>query len=148
MGAVVNLVVRFSDLDAQGHVNYAVYLTYLEEALNALWAIVAGRVCRQLNASDLGYVSARAEIDYARPTSLGCNLEISVAVKNVGTKSFTTTYRIIERDSQEVIATAQTIQVVTLKGPTSGAMPSDIHSALSAFLDPAQEVDDGGALCL
>lgn len=50
---------RWSDMDAYGHVNNAVYLTYLEEArdhaLSQVLAAVPG---------ETGYVIARVEVDY------------------------------------------------------------------------------------
>jgi len=51
--------VRWVDLDPLGHVNHAVYLSYLEESRNAWF--------EKVTAGDLGpdsYVVARLEIDY------------------------------------------------------------------------------------
>lgn len=52
-------MVRWRDLDPLGHVNYAAYLTYLEEARN-VW------LQRHIGlSSGHGYVVARVEIDYS-----------------------------------------------------------------------------------
>lgn len=62
---VCPVVVRFRDCDPMGHVNNAVYLTYLEVARFAYWQDVAdGR-----NAADAGVIMARAEIDYKAPAT-------------------------------------------------------------------------------
>ncbi len=58
------ITVRYSDLDPQGHVNNAAYLTYMESARlgyyerSGIWAPNAGK--------STGFVVARVEIDYAR----------------------------------------------------------------------------------
>lgn len=55
--------IRWRDLDAYGHVNHAVYLTYLEEVRDEwLEAAVGGAA--------LHYVVARVEIDYRRELTL------------------------------------------------------------------------------
>jgi acyl-CoA thioester hydrolase len=126
--------VRFRDLDALGHVNYAVYLTYLEEASNALWEAVTKGVGRKLVANELGYVSARAEIDYRGPAYCGETLDICVWITAIGRSSFTTAYRITESGTGRPIASAKTVQVVTLPGPAQGEMPDEIRTALREYL--------------
>ncbi|GEB50962.1 MULTISPECIES: acyl-CoA thioesterase [Streptomyces] len=56
---------RWSDMDAFGHVNNAVYLRYLEEARIDFLAGVARRAAPE--AFTGGTVVARHEIDYLRP---------------------------------------------------------------------------------
>ena len=47
--------VRWRDTDAQGHVNHAVFLTYLEEGRDAFYAQVIG--------AEPSYVVVRIEVD-------------------------------------------------------------------------------------
>ncbi|NGO71636.1 thioesterase family protein [Streptomyces boncukensis] len=56
---------RWSDMDAHGHVNNAVYLRYLEEARIDFLARLAREECP--GAFTGGSVVARHEIDYLRP---------------------------------------------------------------------------------
>lgn len=55
----MQVATRWSDMDAYGHINNAVYLTYLEEArdraLTEIFANVPG---------ETGYVIVRVEVDY------------------------------------------------------------------------------------
>ncbi|HXV56997.1 MAG TPA: thioesterase family protein [Gaiellaceae bacterium] len=51
--------IRWRDLDPYGHVNHAVFLTYLEEVRDE-W------LARAVGEDALGYVVARVEIDYRR----------------------------------------------------------------------------------
>ncbi|MGB6456457.1 MAG: thioesterase family protein [Streptosporangiaceae bacterium] len=74
--------VRWRDTDALGHVNNAVYLTYLEEARDAFYLRVLG---------DPIYVVVRLEIDFRtelRHADRSVRAEIAVA--GVGTTSLTT----------------------------------------------------------
>jgi acyl-CoA thioester hydrolase len=54
------IAIRWRDLDAYGHVNQAVYLTYLEEVLDS-WI---GRVLGLEEGRVWDYVAARVAIDY------------------------------------------------------------------------------------
>lgn len=55
----VRIPIRWRDLDAYGHVNNAVFLTYLEEARDAWVQAVLGPVTETWD-----FVLARVEIDY------------------------------------------------------------------------------------
>lgn len=62
---VYHCPLRWSDLDAYGHVNNARFLTLFEEARVALM-FVGGRACG-VETFEKGVVIARHEIDYLRP---------------------------------------------------------------------------------
>ena len=78
--------VRFRDLDSLGHVNNAVFLTYLEEAR------IAYLVPLGAEASDM--ILARVEIDFRAPLRMGDDLEIGVRPARIGTKSFDLEYEV------------------------------------------------------
>ncbi len=61
------LEVRFRDCDPMGHVNNAVYLTYLESARFAWWRSAFG----PLGLKEHGFIVARVEIDYRKPALAG-----------------------------------------------------------------------------
>src|ERR1039458_10872677 len=65
--ACYTITVRFRDLDALGHVNYAVYLTYLEEAFSRFWAGILASAGKAMVPGDPGCITVRAEIDYRTP---------------------------------------------------------------------------------
>jgi acyl-CoA thioester hydrolase len=86
--------VRFRDLDALGHVNNAVYLTYLESARIAWWQEVSGRPLAQI-----GMILARTEIDYRSPAAYGERLEVGLRCASMGRSSFVMEFRMEERGS-------------------------------------------------
>ena len=103
------LVVRFRDCDALGHVNNAVYLTYLEQARFTLWKAQLGRRPGQDRAP--GIIMARVEIDYRSQVRYGDELEVRVMLDAVGRTSFTYAYEVIDTLDGRVVAQAKTVQV-------------------------------------
>lgn len=86
--------VRFRDLDGMGHVNNAVFLTYMESARIAfLSSLGAG------HNPQVSLILARAEADFRAPIAFGQNVEVGVRISRVGTKSFDLEYE-IQADGQ------------------------------------------------
>ena len=80
----ISVKVRFSDLDAMGHVNNASYLSYLEEARLAYYNHVLKMDTDNL---DFNAVIARIEIDYIDQIRLGDNVEVYTRTAKIGNKS-------------------------------------------------------------
>jgi acyl-CoA thioester hydrolase len=93
--------VRFRDLDPMGHVNNAVFLTYLEQARIAY---LFGR-----GASTESIIVARIEIDYRAPVRLGETIDVGVRAARVGTKSFDLEYEL--RVDDRVVGQAKSVNV-------------------------------------
>jgi acyl-CoA thioester hydrolase len=75
--------VRFRDLDGMGHVNNAVFMTYMETArLNYFRSLGLGDNPLE------GMILARAEVDFRSPIELGEQVEVGVRAGRIGTKSF------------------------------------------------------------
>ena len=105
-GAVTHVEqVRFRDLDPMGHVNNAVFLTYIEQARVTYLAEVGAAS----GLEDMNMVVARVEIDFKAPVRLGQDVEISVRATRFGTKSFDLDY--VLRVDGEVVAEAKSVQV-------------------------------------
>ncbi len=95
--------VRWRDTDALGHVNHAVFLTYLEEGRDAFYAQVLG--------SEPHYVVVRIEVDLrAEVFRDDRHLTVQVAVERLGTTSLTTRETIINAVG-EVAADARVVTV-------------------------------------
>jgi acyl-CoA thioester hydrolase len=105
MGAVFEhpVDVRWRDTDALGHVNHAVFLTYLEEGRDAFYAQVLG--------SEPHYVVVRIEVDLrAEVFRDDRRLTVHIAVQNLGTTSLTTRETIINA-AGDVAAEARVVTV-------------------------------------
>lgn len=76
--------VRFRDCDPMGHVNNAVYLTYLEVARFAYWRhVFAGR-----DTTRDAFILARVECDFRAQAVMGEELEVRLRVDRMGRSSF------------------------------------------------------------
>jgi acyl-CoA thioester hydrolase len=114
--------VRWDDLDAFGHVNNAVYLTYAQEARFA-WSGI------------LEMVVARAEVDFIAPIYDGDTfLDIELWVSAIGNSSFTMTYEI--KMKGELVARVKTVQVtVDMSTKKSSPISDEQRAFLTKYLE-------------
>jgi len=97
--------VRFRDIDAMGHVNNAVFLTYIESARSAFfWHLGIAR-----SLEDLTLVVARVEIDFRAPVGFPEVVEVGVRAGSFGRKSFGLDHELRVRG--ELVAEAKTVLV-------------------------------------
>ena len=99
--------VRFSDLDSLGHVNNAVFISYLEHARFKWWmAMLNGR-----DFKEDGFLIARVEMDYRKPILLGDTVRVDLRVTQIGNTSFALSYKVVRDPGEVVLSEAQTVQV-------------------------------------
>jgi len=108
---VHRLEVRFRDCDPMGHVNNAVYLTYLEQTRFTHWRSLWGFGNPQTPSELPGVILARVECDYKRPARYGDVLEIRLSVAEIGRSSFRYEYEIVDEQGRTVLL-AKTVQVM------------------------------------
>ncbi len=104
---------RFSDCDPLGHVNNAVYLTFLEQARLLLWRAQYGftsRVPKDGNRGE-GFILARAEVDFRSQAYDTDELEVRLALGGFGRTSATYEYEIVHVETGRLVAAAKTVQV-------------------------------------
>jgi acyl-CoA thioester hydrolase len=100
--------VRFNDLDAMGHVNNAVVVTFMEQARFQWWrSFLGGR-----RFQEEGFLIARVEVDYRMPILLGDDVRVAVHCTKVGNSSFELGYRLTKGLDGEVFAEGKTVQVM------------------------------------
>jgi acyl-CoA thioester hydrolase len=104
--------VRWRDVDALGHVNHAVFLTYLEEGRDAFYIQALG--------SDPSYVVVRLEVDLrAEVRYEDQRVTVRIAADRLGTTSLTT-WETVLTPGGEVAAEAR---VVTVKWDAGNRKP-------------------------
>ena len=111
----VPIQVRWRDLDALGHVNNAVYLTYFELArlgyIRALLGEDAEVDPRTLLSVDFQFILAEVMCHYRSPATLRDRLAATIWVSQVGRKSFVFEYRITDEVTGRLIAEGCSTQV-------------------------------------
>lgn len=117
---------RFRDVDAMGHVNNAVFLTYIEQARFAFLAEIGGWA----GLEDTNRIVVRIEIDFKAPVRLGQEVEIRVRPSRVGTKSFDLDY--VLRVDGEIVAEAKSVLVAyDYELGQAIAIPDDLRDKLA-----------------
>jgi len=119
--------VRFGDLDALGHVNNAVFLTYIESARVA-FLFDSGAAT---SLEDMSIIVARIEIDFRAPVRLGDEVEIAVRASRFGNKSFDLEH--VLRVEGQVVAEAKSVLVgYDYNKRESMAIPDEWREKLAA----------------
>jgi acyl-CoA thioester hydrolase len=83
---------RWSDMDAYGHVNNARFLTLYEEARVALMFTAAREA--GLTSFEDGIVIARHEVDYLRPVDYGDGVRIDLWISEIRASRFVVDYEL------------------------------------------------------
>ncbi|MES2827018.1 MAG: thioesterase family protein [Bacteroidota bacterium] len=90
---------RFVDFDLMGHVNNAVYFTYMEMARTKYWTSAI-----KWDWKRTGVIIAKASLDYIVPVLMGDNIHMYVKTSRIGTSSFDLEYLLVKiRDGQEIV---------------------------------------------
>lgn len=125
------------DLDSFGHVNNAVYLTFIENARIEYLKAVVGAVRRD----EIRNIMAAVKIDFRAEVAYEDSLEIGVRCTRLGTKSFQLQYRMMRGDG-EVAADAETTQVMfDFDRGVAIEVPEDWRGAIAAHDGLATEKD-------
>ena len=99
--------VRFNDVDGMGHVNNALYLTYLEHCRMRFFTEVAGSKSER----DFPFILAHAALDYKVPIKMNAQPQVKMWTSRIGGKSWDFDYEIKDRKTGAVYATGKTVQV-------------------------------------
>lgn len=100
--------VRFRDIDALGHVNNSVYLTYFEIARTDYFGAVLGRAH---NLDDISIVIAESHCRYRSPILYGEPLVAEIGIGVLRSRSFEMLYRLRAGDDGRLAAEGSTVQV-------------------------------------
>ncbi|BCB87327.1 acyl-CoA thioesterase [Phytohabitans suffuscus] len=102
---VYHCPVRWSDMDAYGHVNNARFLTLYEEARVAM-VFVGGREAG-MSTLEEGVIIVRHEIDYLRPVDYGDPVRIEMWIEDIRAARFTVAYELF--DGEVLASRARTV---------------------------------------
>lgn len=121
--------VTFRDLDVFGHVNNAVYLTYIENARIGYMREVLGVESLE----DLLVIVAKVNIDFRSRASLGEVLEIGARVSRIGGKSFDLDHEVRGPDARLVAAASTTLVTFDYSGDTTMPVPELWRERIESF---------------
>ena len=100
--------IRFSDIDAVGHVNNATYLTYFEDTRLHYW-----KTAIDWDFNKCGIIVGRSEINYLKPVTLFDKITCYVRVVRIGNSSFDMMHVLVKATDagDEICTTGKTVCV-------------------------------------
>ena len=131
--------VRFVDTDALGHVNNAVYLSYLEAARAGYYAAVTGiPFGTGESAAERTFVIAEAHVVYRSPAYFGETMIVGCRFEWTGRSSFGLAYKVRAEASAlgpaRVVADGETVQVMFDLGRNRVMrVPADLLAMFEAY---------------
>lgn len=131
--------VRFGDTDAMGHVNNAVFLTYLEMARAAYYQrVTGGRFGIGATSEERSFILAEVRLTFRSPAFFAEILTVETRTTRIGRSSFVLEHRITAPDSpygaRRLVAVAETVLV--MYAYDAGAVrpvPDDLVERLEGF---------------
>ncbi|MFP5379424.1 MAG: acyl-CoA thioesterase [Vicinamibacteria bacterium] len=127
----VEIKVPWRDIDGAGHVNNAVYFSYMETCRAEAYLRMRGGTRMQ----DLDIILARATCDYRSPAEFGETLVVEARPLRVGGTSFTLGYAIREKTTGRLVAEGESVQVAfDYATQSKKPIPEGVRAKLEAGL--------------
>lgn len=131
----VEIKVPWRDVDAAGHVNNAIYFSYMETARAEAFLRARG-TGRRLQ--DVDMILARAEADFRSAATFGDALLVRTWPTRVGATSFALGYEIRDKATGRLVLEGATVQVMyDYATQQKKALPPELRKALEAGLPKA-----------
>jgi acyl-CoA thioester hydrolase len=128
---IIPITVRFRDIDAMGHVNNAVFFSYLEAARLEYARSVILRT-QSYKLSETGLILAKISCEFKKPIFYGQSVEVGTRVAEMRNSSFIVEQR-IEADGQ-LAALAQAVVVrYDYQAGKSVRIPDEFRALVDAF---------------
>lgn len=128
---VTPITVRFRDIDAMGHVNNAVFFTYLETARVGYMRNVVFEI-KTRNLGEAGLILAQVSCQFKAPIFYGQSVEVGTRVSEMRNSSFSLEHR-IEADGQLAALSEAVVVHYDYQGGKSLRIPDEIRSRVEAF---------------
>ena len=122
---------RFADFDMMGHVNNAVYFTYMEIARTKYWVNAI-----KWDWKRTGVIIAKASLDYIKPILIDDKIHMYVRTSRIGKSSFDLEYLLVKiENGQEVVCSkGKTVCVAfDYQSKTSTAIPESEKNKMLIF---------------
>jgi acyl-CoA thioester hydrolase len=124
----IELPVRYRDMDALGHVNNAVYATYIEQArIDYIDRVV------EVRAEDLQMAMVHIDLDFQQQVTMADDyVTIGCRVDELGDSSIHMAYRVEAGDEGKTAVTGESVQVA-FDGESASPIPDTWRESIEAF---------------
>ncbi len=131
----IDVQMRFRDIDGMGHVNNAVYMTYMELARTEFYV----ERLKKRSLQEIDFILAHVEVDFLSAARLGDEIQVSVWPSKIGTSSFTLSYEIKEKRSGRLLARSKSVLVsYDYEKGRSKPIPPEFRTLLETGLEPSE----------
>lgn len=108
--------VRYSEIDAQGIVFNAHYLTYYDVTITEYLRALAYDYDGMVQKTGLDFHLVKATVEYLHPIAKDAELEVGIVCGRIGTSSVTWTLGIFAKGSDELLSTGEIVWVCSKVG--------------------------------
>ena len=124
--------VRYGDLDPQGHVNNAKFLTYMEQG--RVFYLKQLKLWEGGSFLNLGVILADVQITFKKAVQFGDPLRVGVRISRLGNKSMTSEYRLEDARDASIFATGSSVLVAyDYHSNRSVAIPDEWRMAIREY---------------
>jgi acyl-CoA thioester hydrolase len=131
--------VRYGDLDPQGHVNNAKFLTYLEQG--RVFYFKQLKLWEGGSFLNFGIILADIQITFHKAIQFGDPVRVGVRITRLGNKSMTSEYRLEDGRDESVFATGSSVLVAyDYQAKKSVPIPAQWRKAIMQFEGLAEKI--------
>jgi acyl-CoA thioester hydrolase len=124
--------VRYGDLDPQGHVNNAKFLTYMEQ--RRVFYLKQLKLWEGGSFLNLGIILADVQITFRKAIQFGDPIRVGVCISRIGNKSMTSEYRIEDaRDASEFASGSSVLVAYDYQNNLTVPIPDEWRKAIMKF---------------
>jgi len=124
--------VRYGDLDPQGHVNNAKFLTYMEQG--RVFYLKQLKLWEGGSFINLGIILADVQITFRKAIQFGDPVRVGVCISRIGNKSMTSEYRIEDgRDASEFATGSSVLVAYDYRNNRSVPIPEEWRKTILQF---------------
>jgi acyl-CoA thioester hydrolase len=125
--------VRYGDLDPQGHLNNAKYLTYFEQA-RLQYLINLGLFEANQSFMEVGIILAEVCVTFLKPVNYGLPLQVGACTTRLGNKSFEMAYSLQGTNAGKEFATGLAVMVTyDYRTRATISLPEAWRDAITTF---------------
>ena len=128
--------VRYSEIDGQGVVFNAHYLTWFDTAITEYFRALGYDYAVETKASGIDFHVVRALVEYKAPIPFDQEIDVGVRVGRVGTSSLRFDLGVFARGEDRLFATGEIVWVYTDQTTHQTVRVDDRMRAMIGALDP------------
>jgi acyl-CoA thioester hydrolase len=132
-----DLRVRYSEVDSQGIVFNAHYLTYFDTAITEYMRNINYDYHTLVSIRGLDFHIVKSTVEYLKPVGFDEIIEIGVTADRIGKSSLTWVLAIFKKGGSECLAKGEIVWVCSRVGTNkSHPLPEDLVKLLSEYENP------------